>query len=174
MTITTKNNDKKRMTPEERKPKVEELLQEHVDYFHGNIPEPAYIPKMAYRPPGKDELHVTFFPSELENNTDIYTEFVSIDYESEDPKRTLYLLKYNPHWKEEYELITSNSGFKRHMVPVGELKVINDVTDRNPLPELSGEEKEFYKIPNPETERDIIDVLKGIEKALLSINQKLK
>ena len=60
------------------------------------------------------------------------------------------------------------------MVPVGELKVINDVTDRNPLPELSGEEKEFYKIPNPETERDIIDVLKGIEKALLSINQKLK
>jgi len=174
MTITTKNNDKKRMTPEERKTKVEELLQEHVDYFHGNIPEPAYIPKMAYRPPGKDELHVTFFPSELENNTDIYTEFVSIDYESEDPKRTLYLLKYNPHWKEEYELITSNSGFKRHMVPVGELKVINDVTDRNPLPELSGEEKEFYKIPNPETERDIIDVLKGIEKALLSINQKLK
>ena len=162
------------MTPEERKTKVEELLQEHVDYFHGNIPEPAYIPKMAYRPPGKDELHVTFFPSELENNTDIYTEFVSIDYESEDPKRTLYLLKYNPHWKEEYELITSNSGFKRHMVPVGELKVINDVTDRNPLPELSGEEKEFYKIPNPETERDIIDVLKGIEKALLSINQKLK
>ena len=34
MTITTKNNDKKRMTPEERKTKVEELLQEHVDYSH--------------------------------------------------------------------------------------------------------------------------------------------
>jgi hypothetical protein len=27
-----------------------------------------YIPKMAYRPPGKDELHVSFFPSELEKN----------------------------------------------------------------------------------------------------------
>ena len=60
------------------------------------------------------------------------------------------------------------------MVPVGELKVINDVTDRNPLPEFTQEEKEFYKLPNPETERDIVDVLKGIEKALLSINQKLK
>jgi hypothetical protein len=175
MTITTKNNDKKKMTPEQRKAKVKELLVEHENYFADNkIKNPAYIPKMAYRPSGKDELHVTFFPSELENNQDIYTEFVSIDYESEDPKRTLYLLKYNPHWKEEYELITSNSGFKRHMVPVGELKVINDVTDRNPLPEFTQEEKEFYKLPNPETERDIVDVLKGIEKALLSINQKLK
>ena len=125
-------NTKKKMTPEERKAKVLELLEEHSDYFMvSKIDKPAYIPKMAYRPAGKDELHVTFFPSELENNTDIYTEFVSIDYESEDPKRTLYLLKYNPHWKEEYELITSNSGFQRHMVPVGELKVINDVVSRN-------------------------------------------
>ena len=169
------------MTPEERKTKVEELLQEHVDYFHGNIPEPAYIPKMAYRPPGKDELHVTFFPSELENNTDIYTEFVSIDYESEDPKRTLYLLKYNPHWKEEYELITSNSGFKRHMVPVSSLKVINDVVSRNQdiqdieiaIKEGLDHKREFDSIIDPD-KRDIVDVLKGIEKALLSINQKLK
>tara|TARA_B110000967_G_scaffold209163_1_gene264090 strand:+ start:1607 stop:2113 length:507 start_codon:yes stop_codon:yes gene_type:complete len=167
-----------KMTPEERKAKVIELLEEHNDYFMVNkIDKPAYIPKMAYRPGGKDELHVTFFPSELENNTDIYTEFVSIDYISEDPKRTLYLLKYNPHWKEEYELITSNSGFQRHMVPVGELKVINDVVSRG-LPLNSGdpevEQRAFDAIPNPETERDIVDVLKGIEKALLSINQKLK
>ena len=169
MTITTKNNDKKRMTPEERKTKVEELLQEHVDYFHGNIPEPAYIPKMAYRPPGKDELHVTFFPSELENNTDIYTEFVSIDYESEDPKRTLYLLKYNPHWKEEYELITSNSGFQRHIVPCDELKPLKDVTSKDTMPIVESP----IELTDPD-ERDIVNVLKGIEKALLSINQKLK
>jgi hypothetical protein len=133
-----------------------------------------YIPKMAYRPPGKDELHITFFPSELEKEKDIYTEFVSIEYESEDPKRTLYLMSHNPKWKKDYELITSNSGFKRHMVPVSSLKVISDVTDRNPLPEFSQEEKEFYKIPNPETERSIVDVLRGIEKALLSINKKIK
>ena len=173
MTITTKNNDKKRMTPEERKIKVKELLVEHENYFIDNkIENPAYIPKMAYRPTGKDELHVTFFPSELENNQDIYTEFVSIDYETEDPKRTLYLLKYNPHWKEEYELITSNSGFKRHMVPVGELKVINDVTDRGIIKDLHI--SAYEPIGDPETDRDIVDVLKGIEKALLSINQKLK
>ena len=163
------------MTPAERKAKVAKLREEHQDYFIANkMNDALYIPKMAYRPGGKDELHVSFFPSELQKEKNIYTEFVSIDYDTEDPKRTLYLIKHNPHWKEEYELITSNSGFERHIIPVSELKVVNDITDRNPLPELSGEEKKFYKIPNPETERDIVDVLKGIEKALLSINQKLK
>ena len=119
------------LTPAQRKQKVAKLKEEHQDYFdiHSNN-NVLYIPKMAYRPSGKDDLHVSFFPSELEKEEDVYTEFVSIDYDSEDPKRTLYLHKYNPHWKDEYELITSNSGFQRHLIPVSELKVINDVTSR--------------------------------------------
>ena len=155
------------MTPQERKAKVQELRKEHENYFQkeGNI-NALYIPKMAYRPSGKDELHVSFFPSELQKSKDIFTEFVSIDYNSEDPKRTLYLLKHNPHWTEEYEIVTSNSGFERHIVPVSELKVINDVTDRNtPI-------KEPELVKDPEN-RDIVDVLIGIERALLSINKKL-
>jgi len=132
--INTKNlNNKKKMglTPQERKEKVAALREEHEDYFQteGKI-NALFIPKMAYRPSGKDELHVSFFPSELEKEQDIYTEFVSIDYDTEDPKRTLYLHKYNPHWREEYEMITSSSGFQRHIIPVSELKVINDVTSR--------------------------------------------
>jgi hypothetical protein len=165
------------MTPEERKASVKILRKEHQPYFDSMQDEKAlYIPKMAYRPSGKDDLHITFFPSELASNKDIYTEFVSIEYTTEDPKRTLYLLKNNTHWKEEYELITSNSGFQRHIVPVSELKVINDITSRG-LPLNSGdpevEQRAFDALPNPETERGIVDVLKGIEKALLSINQKL-
>ena len=31
-------------------------------------------------------MFISFFPSELQKGKDIYTEFVSIDYESEDPK----------------------------------------------------------------------------------------
>ncbi len=168
------------MTPAERKAKVAKLREEHQDYFIANKMDDAlYIPKMAYRPGGKDELHVSFFPSELQKEKNIYTEFVSIEYDTEDPKRTLYLIKYNPHWKEEYELITSNSGFERHIIPVSELKVVNDVTDRmnnikTAMEEGFDHKGEFDAIPNPETERDIVDVLKGIEKALLSINQKLK
>jgi hypothetical protein len=155
------------MTPQERKAKVLELRKEHQNYFEkSNNTNALYIPKMAYRPSGKDELHVSFFPSELQKSKDIFTEFVSIDYNSEDPKRTLYLLKHNPHWAEEYEIVTSNSGFERHIVPVSELKVINDVTDRNkPI-------KEPELVKNPEN-REIVDVLIGIERALLSINQKL-
>ena len=133
------------MTPQERKIKIKDLYKEHEDYFIVNkIDKPAYIPKMAYRPPGKDDLHVSFFPSEMEKGQDIYTEFVSINYDSEDPKRTLYLLKFNPHWREEYEMITSNSGFQRHLVPASELKVINDVTSRGKL------DLDFAELPNPD------------------------
>ena len=158
------------MTPQERKAKVQELRKEHEDYFQtvGNI-NALYIPKMAYRPSGKDELHVSFFPSELQKSKDIFTEFVSIDYDSEDPKRTLYLLKHNAHWTEEYEIVTSSSGFERHIIPVSELKVINDITDRsNPIQKIV----ETVDIKNPD-ERQVVDVLIGIERALLSINQKL-
>ena len=152
------------MTPQERKAKVLELRKEHQSYFEKTDNSNAlYIPKMAYRPSGKDELHVSFFPSELQKNRDIYTEFVSIEYASEDPKRTLYLLEHNPTWDQEYEIVTSSSGFERHIVPVSNLKVINDVTDRN---------KDKVNITNPD-ERSVVDVLKGIERALLSINQKL-
>ena len=162
--VTTKN---KSMTPQERKAKVFELRKEHENYFQtaGNI-NALYIPKMAYRPSGKDELHVSFFPSELQKGRNIFTEFVSIEYDSEDPKRTLYLFKHNANWAEEYEVVTSSSGFERHIVPVSELKVINDVIDRNsPI-------KEPELVKNPE-KREIVDVLIGIERALLSINQKL-
>ena len=154
------------MTPQERKAKVLELRKEHQNYFEkSNNTNALYIPKMAYRPSGKDELHVSFFPSELQKGRDIYTEFVSIEYDSEDPKRTLYLLKHNAHWAEEYETVTSSSGFERHIVPVSELKVMNDITDRSKV-------KETVNIINPD-ERGVVDVLKGIERALLSINQKL-
>jgi len=166
------------MTPAERKAKVAKLREEHQDYFIANkMNDALYIPKMAYRPGGKDELHVSFFPSELQKEKNIYTEFVSIEYDTEDPKRTLYLIKHNPHWKEEYELITSNSGFERHIIPVSELKVVNDVTDRGhnkiEAEDLAVASGKFDALPNPETERSVVDVLKGIERALLSINQKL-
>ena len=163
------------MTPQERKDKVAKLREEHEDYFlKSRIKNALYIPKMAYRPGGKDELHVSFFPSELEKNKDVYTEFVSIEYDSEDPKRTLYLIKHNPHWKEEYELIKSSSGFERHLIPVSELKAINDVVSRGYTASVEAglSPKSEINLTNPD-KRDIVDVLIGIEKALLSINQKL-
>jgi len=160
---------KLKMTPEQRKEKVAELKVMHQKYFdENNISESTFIPKMAYRPYGKDELHVSFFPSELERNKDIYTEFVSIDYNSEDPKRTLYLHKYNPHWQEEYEMIESNSGFQRHMIPVSELKVVSDiisVQSKNAIFTIESVEE----LPNPDKIK-----IPGIAEALVSINNTLK
>ena len=174
--INTKNINKNKMglTPEQRKVKVAKLKEEHEDYFQteGKV-NALYIPKMAYRPTGKDDLHVSFFPSELEKNEDIYTEFVSIDYESEDPKRTLYLVKYNPHWKDEYEMITSSSGFQRHIIPVSELKVINDVTSR------SGSQIIDFanpNLPNPDEnivseDSKLIDKLEDINQSIITLTK---
>lgn len=152
--ITTKNksNEKRlNMTPQERKDKVKVLLSEHDEYFRLNdIVNPAFIPKMAYRPKDKDEKYLSFFTSELESNKEIYTEFVSVDYDSEDPVRTLYMLPFNPHWKEEYEMITSSSGFQRHLVPTGELKVINDIKTRKPKEVKKIVEIKDFGLMNPD------------------------
>ena len=166
------------LTPDQRKTKVVKLREEHENYFQigGNI-NAQYIPKMAYRPKGKDELHVSFFPSELEKEEDIYTEFVSIDYDSEDPKRTLYLHKYNPHWKAEYELVTSGSGFQRHLIPVNELKVINDVTSRNdnhPIqPIISKSTTTLFDLPNPDgnSPSALVDKLEEINQTLITLTK---
>ena len=167
--ISTKNlNNTKEMaiTPDERKNKVNALREEHEDYFQTNGTINAlYIPKMAYRPTGKDELYVSFFPSEFEKNEDIYTEFVSINYDTEDPKRTLYLHKNNPHWKEEYELVESSTGFIRHIIPVSELKIINDVTSRGKL---------IHDFANPDLPDPDKKETPGLVDALLEINKTLK
>jgi hypothetical protein len=183
--INTKNlnNEKMGLTPQQRKDKVAKLKEEHQDYFdiHSNN-NVLYIPKMAYRPSGKDDLHVSFFPSELEKEEDVYTEFVSIDYDSEDPKRTLYLHKYNPHWKEEYELITSNSGFQRHLIPVSELKVINDVTGRGFDKQTALEEGldhkdepqlHLFDIADPDAtpSSDIVNKLDEINQSLITLTK---
>ena len=168
----------------ERKKRVSDLRQLHENYFQteGKI-NALYIPKMAYRPSGKDELHVSFFPSELEKEEDIYTEFVSIDYVSEDPKRSLYLLHYNPHWKSEYELITSNSGFQRHLIPVSELKVINDITSKSINISYSDTGKAvssgikqtttLFDLPNPDgnSPSALVDKLEEINQTLITLTK---
>lgn len=157
------------MTTEERKKKIAKLRELYQDYFNLNkIKESAFIPKTAYRPSGKDDLYVTFFPSELEKNKDIYTEFVSIEYNSEDPKRTLYLHKYNPNWLNDYELVISNSGYQRHMIPVSELKVITDIVsiqEKNVI----FTSKSDIDLPNPDEVKG-----PGLIEALVDINKTLK
>lgn len=174
--ITSKSN----ITPDERKRRVAGLRQAHQNYFDSvGKSDALFIPKMAYRPPSKDSLYVSFFPSELKNECDIYTEFVSIDYQAEDPKRTLYLVRHNPFWKEEYEMITSNSGYERHLIPVNELKIINDISSRELLNSTIGDNTNSPNINKNSNEdlnknfSNLIQVLEDINYTLQSINRKI-
>jgi hypothetical protein len=81
------------------------------------------------------------------------------------------LHKYNKHWKEEYELVTSNSGFERHLIPVNELIIINDITSRKE------EIKTIFEIdalPNPDdVTKNNQEWLKRIAIALESIAKSI-
>jgi hypothetical protein len=111
---------------EDKRSKIAKLREKHQPVFDAlGIPEAIFIPKMAYKPVGKDEKHLGFFPSELGKESDIYTEFVSIENNPEDPERKLYKLRHNPHYATEYEQTPpKNPNEKssiRYLVPVSEL-----------------------------------------------------
>ena len=129
------------------KEKISLLREKHQPVFDAlDVPNALFFPKMAYRPYGKDELFVSFFVNELKREGDIYTEFVSRDYVSEDANRTLWVWRYNPHWEMEYEATEANDlGNVRYLVPVSELIKVN-------MPE-----KKMTPSPFKEFGEDLID-----------------
>lgn len=113
-------------TPQERKDATAELRQKQQPIFDAlGISDAKYIPKMAHHVSGLQGIHMGFFESELNHNEDVYTEMVSINMESEDPTRTLYKWRNNPHFKEE--LVPSDTEITkstRYYVPMDELEKI--------------------------------------------------
>lgn len=119
---------KKKPTPQERKHITEDLRKKHQPIFDAlDVPNATYIPKMAYVPKGLNEVCMGFFESELEMG-DIYTEKVSMSMESEDPSRTLYKVKYNSYFKDEYSASEPNSitGNVRYYIPFAEMEVVQE------------------------------------------------
>jgi len=106
-----------------RQEKTEDLLAFHEWKFKFLGEDTVvFIPKCAYQPKGMSELHIGFFLSEIKKGKDIYTEFTSIDLDPEDPDRTLYKWRFNPHYDEEYEKTEpAANGHFRYLVPVSEL-----------------------------------------------------
>ena len=117
--------------PEDRRTKMAELRKAHQEYFDKiGISNAKFVPKLAYKPLGKDELFVGYFPNELRGGEDIYTEFTSRDLDIEDPERTLYRWRFNPHWEEEYQKTEPGpSGSFRYLIPVSELIKIQKQSD---------------------------------------------
>lgn len=122
-----------------------ELREELRKYHEEFLPKDAiFVPKMAYKPSGKNELFISFFPSELKKGVDLYVEFTSREFLPEDPNRKLYKWKFNPHYEQEYEKTSQDTDF-RYLVPVQELTVINTVS------KVAME----FELPDPDTDLPI-------------------
>ena len=121
MSISTVNK------PEDSKDKVAKLREYHQPMLDAlGKSDALFIPKLAYIPKGKDEAHVSFFLGELKKQQDVYMEFASKEYESEDPERTLWLWKYNSYWEDEYDKTEPMAnGQVRYLIPVSELLKVN-------------------------------------------------
>lgn len=103
---------------------------------HGDA-DSIIIPKMAYRPTGKTEVHISFFHSEISRGQDLFIEFTNRDNVPEDMERALYLWRFNPHFDEEYEKTepAAVTGHIRYLVPVDELKLIKKYSISEPTVE---------------------------------------
>lgn len=116
------------VTPEDRRERLRNLRDfHHQTFIDLGVPEALFIPKLAYKPQGKQEKHIGLFASEIARGLDIYTEQASADLVPEDPDRTLYKWRFNPNYKEEYETL-ENNGTVRYMIPVSELILIKSYT----------------------------------------------
>lgn len=117
ISTTDKSEDKR-----ERLKRLREFHQPLLEKI--GVPGAVFIPKMAYRPYGKTELHIAFFASEISKGEDVYIEFTTADLVPEDPERRLYKWRFNPHFEEEYEKTEPHpqTGHVRYLVPVEELQ----------------------------------------------------
>lgn len=138
-----------------RQEKTEELYAFHEWVFKIlGEDNPVFIPKCAYVPKFMTEQHIGFFLSEIKKGKDIYTEFTSIDLDPEDPTRTLYKWRFNPHYEEEYEKTEPGAnGHFRYLVPVSELLKIERVKD-----EPVNEFPDFDEIMDPDLDAPLSQI----------------
>jgi hypothetical protein len=82
--------------PEDKREKLKKLREFHAHVFaHLGVPDAVFFPKLAYRPSSGEEIHISFFESEISKGCDVFVEFTSKELEPEDPERTLYKWRDN-------------------------------------------------------------------------------
>jgi hypothetical protein len=150
-------------SPPSKRDKILNLQEYHKELFEKEeITHPKFIPRMCYKHDG--ELIIGFFIKEIFGQTDIYTEFCSRDYMPEDPKRTLWKWKYNPHFHEDYALSEPHpaTGDRRYLIPASELinvtllhnpepvEIISTVVTNDPVPEK--QTQMTFELPDNESD----------------------
>lgn len=141
--------------PEDKREKLRKLREFHQETLNElGVPNAVFVPKMAYRPYGKTELHIGFFASEISKGEDVYVEFCSRENDPEDPLRRLYRWRFNPHFEEEYEKTEPNAvtGNVRYLIPVEELAVVKVNEEVKPGITPNNTVLDFDSLPDPEND----------------------
>lgn len=141
--------------PDDKREKLKKLREFHQPLLNEiGVPEAIFIPKMAYRPYGKSDIHIGFFASEINKGEDVYVEFTSKEYVPEDPERRLYKWRFNPHFEEEYDRTDPNAqtGHFRYLVPVDELILIKYAKKEEKIKTNGTLALDFNVIPDPEND----------------------
>ena len=121
-----------------RKEKEREFYMQHMDALKAiGIADPFFTIKTAFFKKGKFGRQCQFFEWELKKGEDIYMEFYDNAYDGNgktidiipmNEDRSLFKLKYNPYFQEEYDVIegvdSEGKPDRKYLIPVNEMMVV--------------------------------------------------
>jgi len=127
MNLTPKEREKKmaKTPPTKRQVKVDKLKEFQLPLLKAiGAENKLYSPKMAYNW-GDSGICMGFYKSELESG-DIYAEKIDINVDSEDSSRTLYKIKKNSYYNDEYSSKPKSAKEDRKwFIPVEEMEIVS-------------------------------------------------
>jgi len=188
-----------------RKDKERELMEHHSKFLEKLTGGYQFTAKTAFYSKGKFGRQIQFFENELNKGTDIYVELVDIERDARGAEtnmismfweRPLFKYRYNPYFKEEYEVKTSTNSrgeeYSAYVVPTSELVCVNKGSEEIPYNSYETQrteepkeqkklsvfpdfEEEFVpKLKTQETDEDVSSILLQIAEGFQKLAQKLK
>jgi hypothetical protein len=188
-----------------RKDKEKELMEHHSKFLEKLTGGYQFTAKTAFYSKGKFGRQIQFFENELNKGTDIYIELVDIERDARGAEinmvpmfweRPLFKYRYNPYFKEEYEVKTSTNSrgeeYSAYVVPTSELVCVNKGSEEIPYNSYETQrteepkeqkklsvfpdfEEEFVpKLKTQETDEDVSAILLQIAEGFQKLAQKLK
>jgi hypothetical protein len=188
-----------------RKDKEKELMEHHSKFLEKLTGGYQFTAKTAFYSKGKFGRQIQFFENELNKGTDIYVELVDIERDARGAEtnmvpmfweRPLFKYRYNPYFKEEYEVKTSTNSrgeeYSAYVVPTSELVCVNKGSEEIPYNSYETQrteepkeqkklsvfpdfEEEFVpKLKTQETDEDVSSILLQIAEGFQKLAQKFK
>ena len=150
MSIATVNRS------EDKKENLVKLREFHKKTINGmGIDSYFLVGKMCYLSP-RGEKVISFFHSEISKGHDVVVEFTDRFNNPEEPERTLYQWKFNPHFDEEYAKADGDDPAKvRYLIPIDELKVIKKHSQTANIKIETEKKSQDYGMPDPSTDPPI-------------------